>query len=138
MMYGFTESSAESLGDPTKLQSLGKSWVTPPSVNNAQGLEDDEVIYNKNERAFELTMKDEKTDVSFDINASADTPLKNPAFVIYQWNSDELPTVLINNAEVSDVAMGIVRDTDGSRMLVIYAPVEHDVKVNVTIKRATE
>lgn len=96
------------------------------------------MIYNKNERAFELTIKESESQASFDINASADAPVKNPAFVVYQWNSDELPTVLINNAEVSDVAMGIVRDTDGSRMLVIYAPVEHDVKVNVTIKRATE
>jgi len=138
MMYGFTESSAESLGDPTKLQSLGKSWVTPPTVNNAQGLAEDEVVYNKNERAFELTMKDEKADASFDINASADAPVKNPAFVVHQWNSDNLPKVLINNAEVADAAMGIVRDTDGSRMLVIYAPVEHDSKVTVTIKRVAE
>ena len=133
MMYGFVESQTNELGDPTKLQSLAKSWVTPAVATTTQGVKNNEVTYNKNERAFHLTSNGGDIELVFSANESQ--PLKNPAFVIHQWNSNTLPEVLLNNITVTDVKMGIERDTDGSQMLVIFLPQEHSSQTTFSFKK---
>ncbi|ASP37593.1 hypothetical protein CHH28_02410 [Bacterioplanes sanyensis] len=121
MMYGFTESDANALGDPTALQALAKSWHQPATVQVVSGVQSGSVRYNKNERAFEMQYGS-GSEVQLQFQASTEQPLWNPALVIKRWPNSSLPAVSVNGAIANDARMAIQRDTDGHRMLVLYLP----------------
>lgn len=136
MMYGFLESQASELGDPTKLQTLAKSWISSPSAQSIQGIESNKIDYDKNDRAFHFTASSH--DIQWTLNASTNQPLKNPAFVVHQWNSERLPEVTVNNQIITDLKMGISRDTDGSQMLVLFLPFEHNASTTIGLQLSQE
>ncbi|WP_445946325.1 LamG domain-containing protein [Shewanella sp.] len=131
MMYGFMPSQAAELGDPTKVQDLGKSWVTPAQVAAIKGIKAGSASYDKNERAYHVTATDKQ--VEFHLNASAEQPVYHPSVVVHQWPSEQLPEVRVNNTVLVDAKAAIVRDRDGSPMLVVFMPIEERTQVSVSL-----
>jgi hypothetical protein len=61
--------------------------------------------------------------ISFTLQGSADTPVRNPCFVIEHWDSDSAARVTINGQAVPPgprFRQGIVRDAGGRQTMVIW------------------
>jgi hypothetical protein len=126
MLTGFTNKKIEELAP------LGRSWYSPPEVstNSAIG-----VVYNQAERCFDISMKDKKDELSFEIKASEASPVLNPAFVIRDWGNSDI-TLEINGKPVSrgkDFRVGHRQKLDG-RDLVSWLRFESTETVKVKIK----
>ena len=116
-MYGLTNKSA------TSLVGLAKSWNHAPNMR-VIGAGFSSEGYDRGQRAYVLrrTLKDAKL-LRFTLEGTEDSPIVNPCFVIKNWASDAGAKIEINGAERKrgpDFRHGIVRDTDGKQMLVIW------------------
>ena len=70
--------------------------------------------------------------------ASEERPLVNPCFVIRQWRSDAPARLRIYGkarAPGRDFRQGIVRDTDGTRTMVIWIKLASDETVAFEVAR---
>ena len=78
-MYGATQDEAESLVP------LGRSWLCPPSLTFKQG--DFTAMYDITQRCYVISGYKEgtKEKLSFALEASTDSPIINPAFVVENW-----------------------------------------------------
>lgn len=116
-MYGLTNKSA------TSLVGLAKSWNHAPNMR-VIGAGFSSEGYDRGQRAYVLrrTLKDAKL-LRFTLEGTEDSPIVNPCFVIRNWASDTGAKIEINGVERKrgpDFRHGIVRDTDGKQMLVIW------------------
>lgn len=112
-IYGLTDLPA------TELQYLNRSWNKAPELRQISGAESKG--FEKGQRAY-IFNKKSKT-ISFSLDGSEDSPILNPCFVIKNWESDSAVRLMINGKKAaagSDVRQGIIRDTDGTRTLVIW------------------
>jgi hypothetical protein len=78
MLTGFTDKKAEDL------LPLAKSWSQPPEVKSKN---DVKITYNQPERCFDVHMNKAAKSIEFEIRASSESPLINPAFVLYGWGN---------------------------------------------------
>ncbi len=94
---------------PADLLPLAKSWIAPPAMKLAGGPFQSEG-YDPAQRAYVVTAGSAgKFHASFE--ASADSPLVNPAIVIKNWG-DQIPRLKVNGKAVSwgpDFRVGQVR-----------------------------
>ncbi len=112
-IYGITDLPA------SELKYLNRSWNYAPELNNISGAESKG--FEKGQRAYVFNKKSKK--ISFGLNGSEDNPIVNPCFVIKNWESDRQARLVINGKKMdaaSNVRQGIIRDTDGTRTLVIW------------------
>ncbi len=112
-IYGITDQPA------TELKYLNRSWNFAPELSNIIGAES--AGFDKGQRAYVFTRKSKK--ISFNLDGSEASPILNPCFVIKNWESDARARIRINGKEQdkgSTVRQGIIRDTDGTRTLVIW------------------
>jgi hypothetical protein len=126
-IYGFSNK------DVSALVPLARFWNHPPNVSQTKGCTSHG--YDKAQRAYILNAS--QPSLSFTVNASKSSPLVNPAFVLKQWFSDQQVTLTVNGENVTShrkFRQGIVRDTDGSRMLVIWLQMGKDKPVKVEIR----
>jgi hypothetical protein len=106
---------------PAELNNLNRAWNFTPKITGLKGCVD--LGFQKNEKAWHLSKTSDI--MQFKIEASKESPLENPAFVIKNWNKpkiDELE-IKINGIEFMGekaVRKGIETDTDGQPMLVIW------------------
>ncbi|MGC1363844.1 MAG: LamG domain-containing protein [Silvibacterium sp.] len=94
MLAGLTTKSASALVP------LAKSWLSPPeSILNSEGFESKG--YDPTQRAFVFARKAEQLTslLRFDLHATSDSPLANPAFVIEGWG-DEQPTLSVDGKKL--------------------------------------
>lgn len=91
MLTGFTDKKAEDL------LPLAKSWSQPPEVKAANGVE---INYNQAQRCFDIKMNEPSNEIRFEILASQDSPILNPAFVIYNWGNRGV-TLEINGQSIT-------------------------------------
>lgn len=112
VMYGLTTRK------PEELTALNRSWNFSPQLITKSGCT--ALNYNKAEKAYYL--KKEADVMKFQIPASKESPLVNPAFVIHTMDGqpDHLE-VEINDKKV-DFKKGIELDTEGNENLVIWIP----------------
>ncbi len=112
VLYGFTNQ------DVTTLVPLARLWKNPPEVTKAKGLES--FGFDKAQKAFVFRSK--AKNMSFTVNASAESPMVNPCFVVRNWGSDRQAKVKINGTklESKDFRQGIIRDTDGTQTIVVW------------------
>jgi hypothetical protein len=89
-MYGFTEHTVSSLVP------LARSWNHPAMPEEVKGATIP--LYNAEQRAYELEAFGGK--ISFTLNASEQSPVVNPAFVISNWGSAD-PRVKIDGQTVT-------------------------------------
>jgi hypothetical protein len=78
MLTGFTNKNAEDL------LPLAKSWAQPPEVKTPAGVS---VKFDQAQRAFVIDTKNGASQVSFEIQASENSPVLNPGFVINGWGN---------------------------------------------------
>jgi hypothetical protein len=127
-VYGFTNE------DVTTLVPLGLSWNRPPQIVKAAGCSIEG--YKKSERAYHL--KAESDNLLFTLDGSKEQPIFNPCFVINSWNSSSYAEVKINGKKISDdkvLRQGIVRDTEGRQVLVVWVEYEGDSPAEFEISR---
>jgi len=101
-----------------ELKTLNRSWNTPAEMTSLKGGTSDG--YDKRQRAYPITK--EKDTIAFSLAASEDNPVFNPCFVIKHWGSASAARLEIDHRTQTGkhVRQGIVRDTDGTRTMVIW------------------
>ncbi|WP_444908973.1 LamG domain-containing protein [Microbulbifer sp. TRSA005] len=129
MMYGFTQ------GTPVDLQDLASSWISPPVIDAVQGVKDNAITFITDERAYSLTSDGVSGDISLLVKANDSSPLVNPSLIIRQWRTSKTPKVKFNGKALSDVKLGIIRDTDGSQTLIVWLPVTATMDSSIEIIR---
>lgn len=112
-IYGMTDLPA------AELKYLNRSWNMAPALSKVSGAEN--LGYEKGQRAYILRKQSKK--VTFSLDGSEESPVLNPCFVIKNWESDRYARLMIDGKKVDagiDVRQGIIRDTDGTRTLIIW------------------
>ncbi|MHC4264525.1 MAG: LamG domain-containing protein [Planctomycetota bacterium] len=123
-IYGLTNKA------PKALIPLAKSWNHPPEVAETKGCESNG--YDQTQRAYILSADGDE--MSFVLMANDDSPLLNPCFVIKNWNSNNHAEININGS-TTPARQGVVRDTDGRRMLVVWIKDQEEEKVKFEISK---
>jgi hypothetical protein len=129
-IYGFNDK------DVSALVPLARFWNHPPRLSGTQGCTRQE--YDKAQRAYTLDATD--SNLSFTISASRRSPIVNPAFVVRNWKAGREAMVKVNGEAVSrerDCRQGIVRDTDGRPMLVVWLRRQSNEPTDVVISATT-
>ena len=127
-MFGLTNRSA------AELAPLARSWKQAPKLVQAQGCSASG--YEKQERAYRLTAKGPA--MSFKLQASKASPVVNPCFVIKNWGSNAKAALKINGETVKpgkNFRQGIVRDTDGTRTLIVWVKKQATKPITVSLIR---
>ncbi len=125
-IYGFTNKPIKTL------LPLARSWNRPPKIENTKGCTSQG--YQKSERAYHLSAQNQM--LAFSIDASDESPIYNPCFVIKNWGSGKAEATLkINGRKIpnEDIRQGITRNTDGNPKLVIWVELQADAPTNFQI-----
>ena len=125
-LYGFTNQ------DIKELIPLGRFFNNAPSIINLVGISNADFV--QSEKAYYLNIT--KPRVSFTINASENSPLVNPAFVLKNWNSKSA-VVSINGKKIEEdknLRIGY-NYTDSGIDLVIWLKLEESDSVNLAIAK---
>ncbi len=130
MLHGMTDQAAEDLVP------LAKSWLYAPElVVDNEGYSNEG--YDPTEAAYVLRLDaaDQAAPLNFEIQASQDSPLMNPAFVIKNWGSKEVE-LSINGKAVergSDFRYGKITRINGTD-LVVWIQQESTEPVSISLK----
>ena len=66
---------------------IAKSWISYPTIF-LNG--DSKINYDQSEKAYKHKLLDSKDELRLTINASQESPLYNPTFVISNWGRSEI------------------------------------------------
>ena len=115
MMHGLTERS------PAQLAALARSWLRAAKLKLSSG-EFSSEGYDPSERAYMLTCRDsgKPGTLNFEILASENTPVYNPAFIIKNWGELDA-TLKVDGRSIEhgkDFRLGHRRGLEGSDVLV--------------------
>ncbi|HEX4007383.1 MAG TPA: LamG domain-containing protein [Acidobacteriaceae bacterium] len=125
--------------DPSALLPLAKSWLSPPTAHVLSGASGT-VEYDPAQRAFVVHRSTSATNAPLvvAVDANAESPLVNPAFVVEHWSSSAKVSVTLAGKR-SDVAArtGIEHHLDGDS-LVVYLPFEATQPVQIRIDAVPE
>jgi hypothetical protein len=127
-MYGLTNRSA------AELAPLARSWKQAPELAVLQGCSSEG--YVKQERAYHL--KAQSSTMSFKLQASKDSPVVNPCFVIKNWGSNNKAALKIEGKTINpgkNFRQGIIRDTDGTQTMIIWIKAESDEPMKLQFDR---
>jgi hypothetical protein len=125
-MYGLTEKPI------TELVPLAKSWKHPPSIVDALGCEVEG--YDKEQRAYLLRAMEGR--MTFTLDASEESPVHNAALVIKNWRDAAPAGLRLNRKPIRPgraFRQGQVRDTDGTRMMILWLEAKSTSPLQVTI-----
>jgi hypothetical protein len=128
LIYGFTNKNARSLIP------LARSWNHASKVIQVNGAES--IGYDKGQRSYVLKAEPGVTKISFALDASAKSPVVNPAFVIKNWGSSSKAALKIDGKVLKSgksLRQGIIRDTDGTQTLIIWIKAESIQPMKVVI-----
>jgi hypothetical protein len=126
VLYGFTDQAA------TSLIPLAKSWNRPPTLGKPIDCESSGYI--QAERAYRLAAK--TSSMSFTLEGSRDRPIHNPCFVIKKWTNQNKCRLEVNGKALvpgTSFRQGITRDTDGTRMLVVWLNLQSTSPAEFTV-----
>jgi len=128
-IYGMTNKPAVSL------VKLAKSWIDPAKLKvKSDGFVSEG--YDFRERAYKISSKNSSDVLEFELAASEESPLVNPAFVIKNWGGKDV-TIKINGTKVKrgkDLRFGHRHTLEGSD-LVIWLEMEAVKPVSLSIAR---
>jgi hypothetical protein len=115
MLHGLTMKSA------TELVPLAKSWLSPPSIE-VSGTGFQNQGYDQTQRAFVVVRQNTATvpSLRLSLQASSESPLVNPGFVIKNWG-DAQPKLRLDGKLVArgpDFRYGFVPTLEGSDLIV--------------------
>jgi len=129
LMEGMSNKSTE------ELVPLAKSWLNPAGLEVKSGCTSDG--YDRSQRAYRLTATD--ATVSVVLNASEESPVVNPAFVIKNWGDADV-TIEVDGEPVprgEDFRFGhprTVKDKD----LVVWVRAESAGPIEITLSPVTD
>ena len=126
LLYGFTKNDAKSLIP------LARSWNVAPNIIKLKGGES--YGYDKGQRAYKIAAKYDK--FSFILDASENSPLVNPSFVLAGWDSKA--KVKVDGANVDadkKMRQGLVRDTNGTLQLVVWMELTSEQPVKISFEK---
>ena len=126
LLYGFTKKGAKSLIP------LARSWNDAPNIINLKGGESSG--YDKGQRAYQIAAKYDK--FSFILDASKNSPIVNPSFVLAGWDSKA--KVKVDGAYVDadkKMRQGLVRDTNGELQLVVWMELNSEQPVEISFEK---
>jgi hypothetical protein len=132
-IYGLTKAK------PTELTNLNRSWNFAPEISNEKGCIN--LGYKKSEKAYILSKQSDI--MQFQILASKESPLENPAYVIKNWGNKSIKglQLKVNGQKISgknDYKTGIETDVDGKQMLVIWLKLSAEKTTSLEIITITE
>jgi hypothetical protein len=120
---------------PEELVPLAKSWLDPAQLEVKSGCTSDG--YDRAQRAYQLTATD--STISVALNATKDSPVVNPAFVIKDWGQADA-TIEVNGKSVprgEDFRLGhprTVKDKD----LVVWVRAESADPLEIKLSPVTD
>jgi hypothetical protein len=126
-IYGMTDLPASSL------KTLNRSWNNPAGITILKGCES--AGYDKRQRAY--LIEKESDAFTFILEGSEHEPILNPCFVIKNWGSNKAAELKINGKKITqetNFRQGIIRDTDGTRTMIIWIRQESDGVVKYKIQ----
>jgi hypothetical protein len=125
-IYGFNKE------DVSALVPLARFWNRPPRLSDTRGCASRG--HDKGQRAYVLDAI--RANLSVTVNASRRSPLVNPAFVVKNWKINRKAVVGVNGQEplpAKKCRQGLVRDTDGMPMLIVWLNRQSNERVDVVI-----
>jgi len=126
LLYGISDIK------PTELFSLAKSWNHSPKLKDLKGFQS--FKYIQEERAYHIQA--DASEISFIINASPDSPLVNPAFVVKNWKSDSI-SLEINGEEIKpgeQFRFGTNYDTAGNKYMILWLEMDRQDSVKLEFR----
>jgi hypothetical protein len=122
--------------DPADLVRLARSWLQPPELDVTGG--GAAGGYDPTRRAWRLDATGRRP-LQLRIEASTESPVVNPCFVVRSWDTARRAVVAVDGEPVTEgLRQGIARDTDGSKVLVIWLPLEAEGPLGLTITGAVD
>ena len=132
LLNGLTDKPAAALAP------LAKSWLTPPSIK-VSGDNYESAGFDPTERAWQLTKKEKAAAASLEITveADADHPIVNPAFVVKNWGNGGAALTLDGKPipRGKDFRFGHRQTLEGTD-LVVWLKFESDKPANISIQPA--
>jgi hypothetical protein len=129
-LYGFTDK------DIKELIPLGRFFNNAPSIEIMNGASEAKFI--QSEKAYHIDVI--KPSVSFKINASKESPLVNPAFVLKNWKSPNVKLTIdgkiINRGK--DFRYGMEYDVEGNPQLIVWIKYQSEKKTEFKFIMVTE
>ncbi len=127
-MYGFTDQPIDSL------ELLTLSWNYPPPVKPVNGA----VYkgYDTEQRAYLFDATAGQID--FDLLGADVRAVYDPCFVIRHWKSDQTAQVSVTGEALAappQIRQGVVVDTDGEEMLIVWVRMQGRNPVHVVIRK---
>ena len=128
-IYGATQ---EGIGS---LTSLARSWTLPPKLVIHEGASESE--YDSTQRSYVIASpkKQEIKNLTFSLQANADSPIVNPAFVIRNWGDSDVH-LRVDGKKVSQgkaFRVGHIRRIN-QYDLVVWLEMESDRKIEITME----
>ncbi|MBA7562548.1 hypothetical protein ES708_04200 [subsurface metagenome] len=128
-IFGFTNQNIKSLIP------VDKSWNYAPDLINIKGAKSNG--YERKQKAFPLFAT--SPEISFTIDATENSPIQNPCFVIDNWNTKNKAILKINGKAVKEsksFRQGITLDETGREKLIIWLNIQTSSPVTVEISGA--
>jgi hypothetical protein len=122
--------SNQPIGDIVK---LARSWLQAPAIEEVTGATD--AVYDPSQRAYVMTA--DGPEIAFELAASAQSPLVNPAIVIKHWKEKRDARVQVNGRMVPsgpNLRQGITYDTDGQPQRIIWLNLEEEKPIKLSIQ----
>jgi len=113
MLNGMTNKKVEDLVP------LVKSWSNPAEITAGKGAAAE---YDPAQLAFVVKLKEATDEVNLTVQATDDSPVVNPAFVINGWGNEDVQKISINGKELEkgdDLRIGY-RESLNSRDLIVW------------------
>jgi hypothetical protein len=131
MLHGMTDKAVEDLVP------LAKSWVSPPELKlNGSGYSSDGFDPTQAAYIIETKTPEKPGPLSFTIDASAESPIINPAFVIKNWGKANV-TLTMNEMPLKkseDYRIGYHQTFKGYD-LIIWLEKQSDSSVNIQLEQ---
>jgi len=124
--YGFTDQPIESLVP------IAKFWQNPPEIKDVSGAKS--MGFSKDDKSFIFKIEDKK--MSFTIDATKESPVVNPCFVIRHWPEKTAATIKIDGKVLKEgkkVREGFERCHAGHLAKVIWLEMTGEKPVTVEI-----
>lgn len=121
--------------EPLELLRLAKSWIQPPELQQTAGCSSNGC--DRTQRAYVLSA--DSASMSFTLEASDNSPVYNPCFVIKNWGSKDRSLVTMAGKEQTagpDCRQGLIRDTDGTCTMIVWIKTEATTPVKFEISQS--
>ena len=111
---------------------LAKMYNHPPEITKVKGA--DYLGYNVFKHEYQFSKAEEQ--ITFTVKASKKSPIANICFAIKNWGQDQMASITVNEERIESGRgnrQGIIRDTDGTRTLIIWLKQKSTKPVKCTI-----